>query len=278
MPNFSKIIQCRLCRNDNLKVIFDFGDVPLGNNLQSSKYKSKIVEVYPLVLEQCQNCYHFQLNSSVNPDILYATNYTYLSGIGLSFRNHIIEYVEWVKKRTNIHKDSFVFEIGSNDGTCLKEFKSLGLKVCGVDPAKKPSLIANKNNIHTINNFFSKSVINEVENIYGKPDLITSQNVLAHIDDLSNVFNLSYEFLKDDGFFVFEVGYFKTVLEYELFDTIYHEHLDYHHAKPLVKFLKNIGFSIKDITLNASQGGSIRFLLQKCKVKSVSKKVNKFDL
>ena len=276
MPNYNKIIQCRLCGNDDLKVVFDFGDVPLGNNLQSSKYKSKIAEAYPLVLEQCQKCHHFQLNSSVKPDILYATNYTYLSGIGLSFRNHIIEYVEWVKKRTNIHKDSFVFEIGSNDGTCLKEFKSLGLKVCGVDPAKKPSLIANKNNIHTINNFFSKSVINEVENIYGKPDLITSQNVLAHIDDLSNVFNLSYEFLKDDGFFVFEVGYFKTVLENELFDTIYHEHLDYHHAKPLVKFLKNIGFSIKDITLNASQGGSIRFLLQKCKVKSLSKKVNKF--
>ena len=155
--------------------------------MQSSKYKSKIAEAYPLVLEQCQKCHHFQLNSSVKPDILYATNYTYLSGIGLSFRNHIIEYVEWVKKRTNIHKDSFVFEIGSNDGTCLKEFKSLGLKVCGVDPAKKPSLIANKNNIHTINNFFSKSVINEVENIYGKPDLITSQNVLAHVDDLSNV-------------------------------------------------------------------------------------------
>ena len=44
----------------------------------------------------------------------------------------------------------------------------------------------------------------------------------------------------------------------------------------MVKFLKNIGFSIKDITLNTSQGGSIRFLLQKCKVKSVSKKVNKF--
>ena len=68
------------------------------------------------------------------------------------------------------------------------------------------------------------------------------------------------------------------MLEYELFDTIYHEHLDYHHAKPLVKFLKNIGFSIKNITLNSSQGGSIRFLLQKCKVKSVSKKVNKFLL
>ena len=98
MPNYYKIIQCRLCGNDDLKVVFDFGNVPLGNNLQSSKYKSKIAEAYPLVLEQCQKCHHFQLNSSVKPDILYATNYTYLSGIGLSFRNHIIEYVEWVKR------------------------------------------------------------------------------------------------------------------------------------------------------------------------------------
>ena len=26
------------------------------------------------------------------------------------------------------------------------------------------------------------------------------------------------------------------------FDTVYHEHLDYHHAKPLIKFLEKIGF------------------------------------
>ena len=56
MPNYNKIIQCRLCGNDDLRVVFDFGDVPLGNNLQSSKYKSKIAEAYPLVLEQCQKC------------------------------------------------------------------------------------------------------------------------------------------------------------------------------------------------------------------------------
>ena len=276
MVNFKKILKCRLCKNSKLKMIFDFGNLPLGNNLQSLRYKSKTTEVYPLVLEQCQSCHHFQLNCSVNPKILYATNYTYLSGIGASFREHISEYVQWVSKKSKIKKNDFVFEIGSNDGTCLKEFKSVGFKVCGVDPAKKPSSIANKNNIHTISDFFNKSVIKNVESLYGKPNLITSQNVLAHIDDISNIFDLSYHFLKDGGYFVFEVGYFKQVLENDLFDTIYHEHLDYHHAAPLVKFLNNIGFSIKEITTNFSQGGSIRFLLQKSKVKTVSKQANMF--
>ena len=228
-----------------------------------------------LVLEQCQSCHHFQLNCSVNPKILYATNYTYLSGIGASFREHISEYVQWVSKKSKIKKNDFVFEIGSNDGTCLKEFKSVGFKVCGVDPAKKPSSIANKNNIHTINDFFNKSVIKNVESLYGKPNLITSQNVLAHIDDISNIFDLSYHFLKDGGYFVFEVGYFKQVLENDLFDTIYHEHLDYHHETPLVKFLNNIGFSLKKLIRTLVKVDQLDFVT-KIKVKTVSKQANMF--
>ena len=152
----------------------------------------------------------------------------------------------------------------------FKRIKSVDLKFV-VLILQKPSSIAYKNNIHTINDFFNKSVIKNVESLYGKPNLITSQNVL-HIDDISNIFNLSYHFLKDGGF-VFEVGYLKCFRN-DLFDTIYHEHLDYHHAAPLVKFLNNIGFSIKEIT-ELSQGGSIRFLL-KSKIKTVSKQANMF--
>ena len=38
------------------------------------------------------------------------------------------------------------------------------------------------------------------------------------------------------GEFWFEVSYLKSVLEGTLFDTIYHEHLDYHHLLPLLPF------------------------------------------
>ena len=61
------------------------------------------------------------MSFSVSPKILYATNYTYLSNIGVSFVNHIKEFVNWIEDKCKLSKEHFVFEIGSNDGTCLKD-------------------------------------------------------------------------------------------------------------------------------------------------------------
>ena len=69
--------------------------------------------------------------------------------------------------------------------------------------------------------------------------------------------------VKHNGHFCFEVGYLKNVIERNHFDTIYHEHLDYHHANPLVLFLNFIGFSVIHISLNQIQGGTIRMLCRK---------------
>ena len=92
--------------------------------------------------------------------------------------------------------------------------------------------------LKTFNEFFSDVTVKTVKNKFGQPDLVTSQNALAHIDDLEKVFENVFLLLKNEGYFAFEVGYFGKVLENNLFDTIYHEHLDYHHAFPLVKIFK----------------------------------------
>ena len=272
-----KFPNCRLCHSEDLEINFDFGEIPLGNNLQSNLKAALSAKTYPLQVLKCKECCHFQLSFSVSPKILYATNYTYLSNIGVSFVNHIKEYVYWIEDKCKISKDHFVFEIGSNDGTCLKEFKNLiGCKVIGVDPAEIPCKIANQNGIKTFNDFFNDISVQSIKNKFGQPDLITSQNALAHIDDLEKVFENVFLLLKEEGYFAFEVGYFGKVLEKNLFDTIYHEHLDYHHAFPLVKILNKIGFSLINISLNNSQGGSIRLLLKKCKTKRISKQVKNF--
>ncbi len=267
------IINCRLCSCNKLEKIFNFGSLALGNNLQNSFQETLKISKYPLELQKCAKCSHFQLTYSVDPTILYATNYTYLSSIGLSFVEHISEFVKWICKKCKISKSKFILEIGSNDGTCLKEFQKIGCKVCGVDPAKIPAKIANKNGIYTINNFFNDEVKNEVLKKFGKPFLITSQNALAHIDDLIGTFKRVYNLLEDDGYFVFEVGYFLSVLENNLFDTIYHEHLDYHHALPLVKHLRELGFQVLSIVRVNSQGGSLRLLVRKSQTKIFCKEV-----
>jgi SAM-dependent methyltransferase len=274
--NYRIIQSCRLCQTSELDLCFDFGKVPLGNNLLEIQTDSVNVEKYPLYVNRCRVCDHFQLGVAVDPEKLYATNYTYLSGVGKSFIKHFQEYAVMSKKKCNLSSDSLVVDIGSNDGTCLKEFKNLGLKVCGVDPASAPADIANAAGIDTLNCFFDKEAVTKIINKYGKADFITSHNVLAHVDNLSQIFIDIYSLLKDGGYFCFEIGYFKEVLKNNYFDTIYHEHLDYHHAKPLTKFLCSIGFDLIDLSVNKVQGGSLRLFLKKTGDGSISPEAKKF--
>lgn len=274
--NFKGVLSCRLCSNNKLDQVVDFGKVPLGNNLQDTLIESRNVDVYNLSVNRCKNCNHFQLGESVSPKLLYATNYTYLSGIGKSFINHMSEYCDWVISKTKIKKNNFVVDIGSNDGTCLNVFKKRGFKVCGVDPASIPAKIANDNNIFTINKFFSCSVVDEITKKFGKADFVTSQNVLAHIENPKEIFKNIFDLLKNGAYFAFEVGYFKSVLESGCFDTIYHEHLDYHHANPLSSFLTEIGFEVIDFSINKVQGGSLRVLVKKTSNSKISKSAQEF--
>lgn len=272
---YKKIIKCRLC-NSKIDKIISFPDVPLGNDLQSSKSKSKIIKKYPLKVYRCKKCFHIQLGVSVNPLILYQKNYTYLSGIGKNFLTHFDNYSDWIIKKLNLKKRDLILDIGSNDGTCLKFFKKKGMSVCGVDPAKKPAKISNDNGVKCINSFFNEKVVNKILKNLGRPKLVTSHNVLAHIDEIYSTFKLIYEILEIEGYFCFEIGYFVEVLKKNNFDTIYHEHLDYHTAYPLKIFLNKIGFSIKNISVNSIQGGSLRILAKKEKITNNSKQVLNF--
>jgi SAM-dependent methyltransferase len=260
MENMRKLEHCRLCGVSLLARILDFGEVPLGNNLQEDISAARAAPKYPLELLRCSNCGHFQLGHAVAPEELYATNYTYLSGIGASFLKHFAEYAEWASQKCGLPLGATVVDVGSNDGTCLKAFQDRGYKVCGVDPASLPARIANEKGIRTINAFFDGPTVDRILSDYGPVDFVTSHNVLAHVDDLAGTLTCIRRVLKPGGHLCFEVGYFREVLQKDLFDTIYHEHLDYHHAVPLVRHLTGLGFVVEDLSVNAVQGGSIRVL------------------
>jgi SAM-dependent methyltransferase len=270
------INQCRLCNKKKLIKVINFGKIPLGNNLLTKHNLSIKAKKYPLILKNCQNCNHFQLNYSVNPKILYAKNYTYLSGTGKSMIVHLKKYSDYISKKINLKKKSIVLDIGSNDGTCLINFKKKGMNVLGIDPAKKPCQIARSRGVDSLNSFFDKKTLKKVLKTHGKVDFVTSHNTLAHVENLRSIFQNIYDVLKKDGYFCFEVGYFKEVLKNNYFDTIYHEHLDYHHANPMVNFLINLGFSIVDLKTVKIQGGSLRILCKKDDNKKISKQAYLF--
>ena len=92
---------------------------------------------------------------------------------------------------------------------------------------------------------------------------MTANNVIAHIDDLAAVMRGVARLLAPDGVFVFEVSYLVDVLEKTLFDTIYHEHLDYHTVEPLQPFFRACGLQLIEALRVDSHGGSLRGVVQR---------------
>ena len=164
--------------------------------------------------------------------------------------------------RFKLKKNSFIVDIGSNDGTCLKAFKKRGMRVLGIDAAKNIAKIANDNGIETKEAFFSKQLALNIKKQYGVPDLITSHNALAHIEDFSGVIDAVTSLMDQKSIFIFEVGYFLDVFQNLWFDTIYHEHLDYHTVAPLKEFFRSMGMELFDAKRIDIQGGSIRNFVQ----------------
>ena len=69
-----------------------FDKIPLGNDFARSIGESKRKSTFNLSLNQCRRCGHFQLGEEVNSKKLFATNYTYLTGIAPSFKIHFDKY------------------------------------------------------------------------------------------------------------------------------------------------------------------------------------------
>jgi hypothetical protein len=261
--NFYRKNRCRLCNSKKLKDVIELSPTPPGNNFLSKKQLNEPENFYPLIVRFCQNCSHVQLADVVNPEILFQDDYKYVSGTSPVFVDHFRQYVKDILAKYSFPSGVLIGDIGSNDGTCLQFFKEKGFNVLGVDPATEIAARATVQGILTIAEFFSEKVGKNILEQYGQAHLITSHNTCAHVDNLVDLVRGVRNWLHDDGLFVCEVGYLLDVYNNNWFDTIYHEHLDYHSVKPFVSFFNSLDMELISVERISPQGGSIRLYVQK---------------
>ena len=121
--NFFYIRKCRCCNSKKLRKILNLGNQPLANNLLNNEKEE--FDVYPLELNYCANCHNCQLSISVNPSVLF-DKYLYLSSVSNTFKNHFKSAAKKYISTLNLNKNSFIIDIGSNDGVGLMPFKRSG--------------------------------------------------------------------------------------------------------------------------------------------------------
>ena len=242
---------CRLCSDSSLSLILSLGETPLANSFIEHKDISLVQDYYPLNVFLCESCGHAQLLDVVDPKQLFE-NYLYVSGTSPVFVEHFKDYAKKVIERNKSLNLNLVVDIGSNDGTFLKQFKDMGYQVLGIDPAANLVSKANSNGIPTMQGFFTSALVEEIRNINGTAMVITADEIVHGVKEL----------LDSDGMFVFEVSYLLDVIEGLLFDTIYHEHLSYHALMPLLNFFKKHNMEVFDVEQVDTHGGSIRCYVQ----------------
>ena len=252
-----------MCDGNSLSKTVSLSPTPPGNDFLSEQELGRHEQLYPLDLYFCEDCYHVQLGHIVDPHILYQKNYTYVSATSKQFVDHLKNYAVDMIKRFNLKSNSLVVDIGSNDGTCLSFFQDNGMKVLGVDPATEIAQKATEDGIETINDFFSHNLAIKLRNEHGPANYITSHNACAHIDNLLDVIKGVACWLDESGIFVLEVGYLVDVYTNTWFDTIYHEHLDFHTVAPFEKLFERANMEVIGVDRISPQGGSIRVIAQK---------------
>lgn len=255
MKKYTEIDGCRLC-GGGLREVIGFGDMPLANGYTKTIEEDE--DLYPLTLVRCLECGHYQIRETVDPNTLFS-NFLYASGDSPTLVKHFSGYADEVV--TLLGKTGFsTLEIASNDGLLARILKDKGAgTVVGVEPAGNLVNEARKEgSVHYVHDFFGAEVGNRVSGEFGKFDIVTANNVMAHVADLDGVMQGVVECMSEDGVFIFENAYLLDTVRNHCYDNTYHEHLQYYGIRPLVRFLRKYGLEFFDIRHQPTQSGSFR--------------------
>ena len=278
---------CFLCNTKKLKKILDFGLQPWCNNFLKKKQLG-LEKKYPLYINFCKNCSNVQLGYILKKNIMFS-DHDYLSGSNYELLNH---FKKLSYKILNLFpkKKISILDIGSNDGSFLKNFKNnKNINILGIESCKKISNIASRQEIKTVNKFFNYKTALKLDNKLEGFDCIHASGVFFHLEELMSATKGIKYILKNDGVFIIQFLYLKNIIEKNHFDQFYHEHLNYYNIEPLERFLNSNDLQIFDAEKSSIHGGSIiayvchkglrkktKRLLNLLKLENL-KKINKFE-
>jgi hypothetical protein len=256
---------CRICASKALTPVLSLGDQYIAGAFADPSGKPPVQRKIPLDLVRCdpsqdQNaCGLVQLKHSVPPNILYRS-YWYRSGINQTMRDNLAGIAHHAEATVQLRSGDLVIDIGCNDGTLLKSYRTEGLRLLGFDPATNIVEYARAAGIPVVGDFFSAANLRSVYP-HEKPKVITS---IAMFYDLENPHSFVQDIksiLHDEGIWILELSYLPAMLAMNSFDTICHEHLQYYSLAPMERLLAEHDLEVMDVVLNDMNGGSFRIIV-----------------
>lgn len=256
-----EIKSCRICGQEPLTQILKLGKIPLVNYFPVEEEIGIKAKGYPLNLCLCEQCGLSQLDYVVPAQTLFQT-YHYLTSASDSLIDHFRELAAECIGRHFLKPGDKVLDVGANDGTLLFEFQKQRINTLGVDPSLNAVSFAQKRGIEVIPDFFGEETAKRIFAQRGRVNVITANNVFAHVADIKSFVKGIKILLEPNGVFISEFAHLLEMVVKNQFDVIYHEHVSYFSLIALRKFFDMFDLEIFDAKKILTQGGSLRIYVR----------------
>ena len=256
---YTEINNFRISGSTNLVTVLSLGEQYLTGVFP--KDPAEEVTKGPLDVVWCPDSGLLQMKQSYSLDEMYGDNYGYRSGLNSSMVKHLQQKINTLEALVKPTEKDLVIDIGSNDATSLKAYKSKCRKV-GIDPTGLKFREYYTDDITLIPDFFSADVFKKAFP-NEKAKIITSIAMFYDLEDPTVFVNNIRECLSDDGVWHFEQSYMPSMLRTNSYDTICHEHLEFYSFKVVNNLLNSCNLRVIDVQMNSVNGGS--FAITACK-------------
>ena len=263
--------KCLICDSEYSSFV-DFGVMPIANAF-ATKEQIKNEYTFPMKVGFCGNCNMVQLVEQPDREKMFHENYAFFSSTSNYMKGHFKLFANSVSELQDLNENSFVVEVGCNDGILLENFIIENIPCLGVEPSENVAQVAMEKGIEVIMKFFDRPLAEHILQSHQKADAILSANVMCHIPYIHSIYDGVKTLLKEDGVFIFEDPYLGEIIEKTSFDQIYDEHVFLFSALS-VNYLANMhDLELVNVEPQITHGGSMRYTIAHKGVKTVSQNV-----
>ncbi len=265
--------KCLIC-NSRYSSFVDFGVMPIANAF-ATKEQIKNEYTFPMKVGFCDNCNMVQLVEQPDREKMFHENYAFFSSTSNYMKKHFKFFANSVSELQDLNENSFIVEVGCNDGILLENFIIDNIPCLGVEPSENVAKVAMEKGIEVITHFFDRPLAEHILQSHKKADAILSANVMCHIPYLHSIYDGVKTLLKEEGVFIFEDPYLGEIIEKTSFDQMYDEHVFLFSALS-VNYLANMhDLELVNVEPQVTHGGSMRYTIAHKETKTVSQNVIK---
>ena len=256
-------MNCRHCGAALRLPFLDLGSAPPSNAYLTRESLQAPELSFPLRVMVCEQCWLVQTEDFSRADALFAADYAYFSSFSDTWLEHARHYVQSMIERFALGPHSKVVEIAANDGYLLQYVQQAGIPCLGVEPTAGTAQAARAKGLTITEGFFGKQLAQRLAAEGHGADLMTANNVLAHVPDINDFVRGFAALLKPQGVATFEFPHLLRLVQENQFDTVYHEHYSYLSLMAVETIFSSQGLHIFDVEQLATHGGSLRLYAQR---------------